>query len=571
MGFVLAMIAIDLVVARTAVAPRTPYDEVGVLQAARYLSGAADIPQTLSLGYYPGAAIFIVPLWWFTDDAATVYSWAAHINIVIGWLTVIPLALLARRLGLTTAQAVAAAAVVMLLPARTAISDYVLSEQAIVFFLAWASYAAFVVWARPTAWRMSLLVLAVLACYLTHTRALVLVLVTGIWLVLFLRRRVSTAIFGLSLLVVGAYVVNTAAGYVVDQLVVDGFRQGEGLQDKLLSLGGVFARVSFTQTWAQLFATLGLVAIGGLLLTVRTWQDLVRDKVVGPNGFLWGTVVGSALLSFVSVSSFSSHFYNETDPRFDTWTYTRYIDSFVIAVVLVALVAIIRGLDTKIAVAAFAGSVAVVGGTLVWAITIVPTFGSNLGPANNAGIYALLRFRDLEPFDLPLFPTFTNDNRLWAFGSLFIVLALVVVLLLRRYPFTLFLVMGVAMVVTSWYGNPSQKREAPYELEQAVESIERVGGDSADITFLLDCPVKTRRNVAANWIGFWFSDRQVTLLDGVEDLTDESTVIACNGWQNPDDAPRVGDLATYSYSVYVLDPELVEQLRAEDVTLEPQP
>lgn len=556
-----------LYVAITAVAPRTPYDEVGVLQAARFFAGDGAAPETLSLGYYPGAAVLMAPVWWFTDDAATIYRASVGVNIAIAMATIWPLALIGRKLGLSLSQAVVAASIVMLLPARTALADYVLSEQTLAFFVAWAAVAAFTVWEKPTFGRMSLFVLAVLAAYFTHARALVLVLVAGVWLLLFLRRRVPTAVYGLIALGVGSVLVTRLANWLLEKLVLGGFQQGNGLLERLTSLGGTFARVSLTQTWSQLVGTAGLVAIGAVVLTLNTYRGLRRDGVVGPSGFLWGLGLGAALLSFVSWSTPESHFYG-TAPRFDSWTYTRYIDPFIMTVVLVALAAIIKRIDRSTVLVALAGTVAIAAPTLVWAIRVVPTWGSTLGPANSAGTYPYVSFRPTEPFDLPLLPTFTNDNRFWAIGTAVTILVMLVVLVLRSRPEILTVLLLGIVGFGSYYGNPTQTRDEPAQLERSVEQVESVTGSPIDVNVALDCPVDSQRNVAVNWIGFWFASQDVNLIESPQDLPGNAeAVIACSQWDDVPDAWRIEGQSNYGFSLFVLDDRVADQLIDRGVTL----
>ncbi len=557
----------NLYVAITAVAPRTPYDEVGVLQAARFLSGDGSTPQTLSLGYYPGAAFLMAPVWWFTQDPYNVYTASVGVNIALGAATIWPLTLVGRRLRLATSQAVVAASVVMLLPARTSLADYVLSEQALAFFVAWAAVAAFVVWEKPTQARMALFVLAVLAAYLTHARALLLVLVAAVWLILFLRRRVTTALGGLVMLTAGSVGVTSFANWLIGKLVIGGFQQGDGILERVTTLGGTFARVAFTQSWSQLAGSAGLIAIGAVVLTVRTYQQIRDERAVGPQGFLWGLGLGSALLSFVSWSLPASHFYG-TAPRFDSWTYTRYIDPFIMTVVLVAMAAIINRVDRGIVVAAIVGSVAVIVPTLVWAIRVVPTWGSALGPGNNSGTYPYSQFRPTEPFELPLFPTFENDNRFWAIGTAVTLAVLLVVLLLRSRPAVLVVLVIGIIGFGSFQGNPTQTRDAPLQIERSIAQVENAADAPIDVNVALDCPVSSQLNVAVNWIGFWFASQQVNLLDSFEALpSGTDAVIACSDWRKDTDVPLIDGQSNYGFSVFVVDPEIAENLRDRGVTL----
>jgi hypothetical protein len=152
------------------------------------------------------------------------------------------------------------------------------------------------------------------------------------------------------------------------------------------------------------------------------------------------------------------------------------------------------------------------------------------------------------------------------------VVSLVVILLLASRPRVLFVVLAVGAVALSWYGNPYQTRDAPYRIEQALEKIDTVDGGDTPVSMLIDCPVSSQRNVATNWVGFWFADRDVDLVDATDELTgDEPAVVACNGWTNPTDAPRIAGSDNYGYSLYVLDPTVAERLRERGVELTSQP
>ena len=100
-------IALHWQVARSAIAPRTPWDENHVLQMARWISGDHNVTPMTGAGYYPGWSFIMAPIWWFTHDAGAVYFIAIVLGNAIAVATIIPLALAAKRLGVTFWQGVA--------------------------------------------------------------------------------------------------------------------------------------------------------------------------------------------------------------------------------------------------------------------------------------------------------------------------------------------------------------------------------------------------------------------------------------------------------------------------------
>lgn len=568
-----AAVVVRVVVSRSAVAPRTPWDENGLLQMARVIAGQTDVPPMDGAGYFPGFSFFIAPVWWFTDHAPTVYIASLWIAIAFGLATFVPLTLLARRLGVDTPRAIVAAGVVMLLPALTANADYVLSESALMFWVAWSAVAVFAVWERPSYWRMALAVAAVLMAFLTHARALLLVIVLGIWLLGFLRRNLKVALVGFALLVPGMLGVQAIAKSITDAVLIGEFRQNELVLDTLATTNpSLLLQVMLTQTWAQLVGTLGLVAVGGIVVALWTFRDLVKWRTLGPSAYVFGSALAAALLSFAAWSGPASHF-RGTAPRLDSWVYTRYIDPFVAIAVLVAVTVLIRKLSGRVLVTALAASTAVVLATVYWAARPIATWGTMDGPVNASGVLAFVGLLPSEPFPLPHIPTLTNEGRFWVVASIVVIVSQLTMLALRTRPRVLATVLVVGMAAYSLVANPSQARETPDNLQYGVERAESVAGEQLPVDFALGCATASgfQRSQALNWIGFWFSPRDVSAVDpATEDFTAD-LVVACLGWSEEAasrDARLIEGSDNYGFGVWVLPGEIQDALEEEGAFVE---
>ena len=475
--------------ARSAVAPRTPWDENHVLQMARWISGDHNVTPMTGAGYYPGWSFIMAPIWWVTHDAATVYALAIVLGNVIAVATIIPLALTAKRLGVTFWQGAAIGGLAMCLPARVVNADYALSEKPLVFFMAWMLLAAVALWQQPTWPRMTLFSVAVIATFFVHARALTFVVVAAIWLVLFFRRRVVLAIWGLALLAAGYFAVRAVAAWIHSFVLLNGFSQGENLISGLLSASpGDIVRVGATQLWAQFVGSAGLFAVGLLVVGVWAWREL-RSLHVGVAGFLIGLTLITVVVSVASWAD-SPHLRPMPGVRFDASVYTRYIDPIATLIVLVALVALLRAVSRPIVATALGGAAALSALVVFWVAPNVPTWGNLDGPANAAAILTWDRFFPTgQPFDLPLVPSLTNQNRFWLFASIFLLLSIASFLLLRTRPRVLVIAGAVVLAGMSIAADPSQSRDYPRNITAAVEDAERVlpGDDLLTVDFDRSC------------------------------------------------------------------------------------
>lgn len=557
-------------ISRSAIAPRTPWDEIHPLETARYLAGDHEVLPLSGSGYYPGWALILAPLWWFTDDPERLYQLAVLIGNVLAVATIAPLTLLARRMGLPVAPALTVSALALCLPGRTVLADYALSEQVILFVLAWTVLAMHALWRRPTVLRTVVFVLCVAACYLTHSRELALVATAGVWLALMAVRHWRVAAVGLPLLAVTSLAVRRFSAHVLDATLLGGSGGKEGLLGQVFENGsvGLFARVLLNQSWAQAVGTAGLAAIGAVVVTAWAVRELRRWRI-GPGVFLLGTCLSALLLSAVWWTRPDFLWAGDGYVRLDVWIYTRYVDHVATLLVLVALVALVRGLRRGPLLAALGLFAAVALPVVLWVAKDVALWGALDGPGNSSALLSWVSMFPTEPFPLPQQPTAGNENRFWVWASLFGAAALLAALLLRRAPRVLIALLLATAVTLSLQADPSQRRDAPVAIEQAVERVEAVTGEQAEVDMDYSCssPGLTRHQVM-NWLGFWLSPRDVDLADPPQGTPfDSEYVVSCEDWPEAAElgALRVSDSGYYGYALWVLPGE--EQAALEEAGL----
>ena len=558
---VVTLLVLNIIVSRTAIAPRTPWDEIAPLQMARELAGQGPVSQMSGAGYYPGWGILLTPIWWFTQDPAEVYAATIGVVIALAMITILPLMQIARLLGLTSAQAVTAAALTLSVPARTVNADYTLAENLLALLVACSALAAFRLWQRPSPLTLVLFILAVTAAYLTHTRALAVVLAAAVWLLLFVLRDWRVTVGGAALLVGGYWLVKLLVAEITVPMLLSGFGQGELLGDKLENLApGPFFRVAFAQAWGQFAGSFGVTALGLVVLAFFVWREL-RALRVGPYGFMAGLLF---IASVVSVIAWSNAGPQE---RFDAQVYTRYIDPFAVLAMLLGVVALLRVVRRPLLLVA-AGLVVV--DTAVVLLKVAPwanTWGTTSGPANSAAILAWTPLRPSEPFPHPLIPAPGNANELWFWASLCLVAGVVVMFAVRTRPRVLAVLMLISFAVLSLFANPSQPRDYPAPFTEALESAESVSGDPAgslSVDLDMECrgPDLTHHQVT-NWSGYWLSPREVEIVDPRQDENyDSDIVIACGDWPRGQElgAEAIAGSGYYTYKVWVLPGELQNEL-----------
>jgi hypothetical protein len=534
---------------------------------ARRLSGAGDLTQMSSPGYYPGWGILLTPIWWITQNPQTVYRLAIVTVIILAMITLCPLALIAKRFGLANGQAITAAALTLSLPARTVNADYALAENLLALLVACTMLAAFRYWERATIVRAFILAIVAVACYLTHVRALIMLPAVAIWLILCVRKNWMASLAGLCSLVAGYFFVQQLVNLVTLPTMLGEIRQDDNILSHFsyLTLAHV-VRIAMQQTWAQLAGSFGVIAIGAVFLVTLVWKDL-RHRDIGPHAF-----AAMLFLAAFALSVFA--WMTPPSGRFDIQVYTRYLDPFAMIVVLYGIAAVFTKTSRMITVAAGGFSLLVV---LIVCLKYAPwstPWGSMDGPANSAGVLAWANLRPNKPFQQPLIPGPDNGNAFWFWGSVSVIAGIFVITLLQRFAKVLSILLIVSFAVLSWYSNPSQSRDYPHAMNatlQAVESTAHMERGTLSIDFNLSCHAgKNYSNdaefeKALNWSGFWFIPRPVTL---VKSDTGESfradVVISCQNWSQAQHLGAQGIRGSEfeTSRLWVLPGKLQDKLRA---------
>lgn len=509
-AFTVLALILHVVAAWGVSAPRTSRDEVTLLQIARLLAGDDQVPELAGRGYYPGASILLVPLWWLSDDPAAIYRAALAVGIVVSMATIWPATLLVRSFGLGHWQAWTVAALGMCAATRTAQAAYVLSEIALLFFLTWAVLLGWKLTQRPSVQRAVLFGAASCTCLLVHPRALVVVVISGIWLVVLAWRSLRAAAAGLLTLAGGYLLVNEFVEQVNQRILRDGFTQVDNLTTALQNTTPLLMTGSATgQLWSQQVGTLGLVSIG-LLTLVGAAVTGLRGRRLEPQAFV---VLLVAAGTGASIATWSGPNFLVESPRLDVWLYSRYSDPYTHIVLLAGLAALINGLRQWVwwVNAAFAAVLV----TLIFLVVMprAPLDGY-FGPSQAPGVQV---FRFLLPPDsvLPNHP-----QTFWIAGSLVVVGSAALLPLLARYRRIGFVVLALGFGIMSVLAAPDQDRPAPEPTRSAVEQLEAATGNGPLPLQVDERCLDDASYLPLNWLAFWMSPRLVGLQeDGVSSDT----------------------------------------------------
>jgi len=422
-------VAVNVLLAWGARSVSFPYDEVDTLLLGRLALGM-QTPHPVGGGYYPGWSILLSPIWWLTSDPFAFYRIAMVVGLLVGALTIWPLARIATRFGLTTAQAVTVAAIVMALPAHSVQSGYLLSERLVLPLLVLTVLAAFRLSERPGYLRAVLLAAAAAAALFAHARMLELVGTTAVWLLLLLLRRgrvARVALVGLVALGAFSWVADRAALHLNRLLLARGFTQTDRLGDLLAKTRpGLVFRTAVGEAWTQLVGSFGLVAVGLVVGLVLAWREL-RRREVGPVCFVLGTAVGLWLLSAASWAT-PYQLYDRPWRRLDTWLYGRYADPAVAMVVLVGLCAVVVGVRRAPLLWAWVAALVVALPAVFFVSRDAPLW-AYVTPAHLPGILPWAWALPDHPVPYGLVPSFTNANRFWVLATVTALVPLLVLAL----------------------------------------------------------------------------------------------------------------------------------------------
>lgn len=582
MAGVLVAAALHVVIALGAHTPSFPFDEVVLLQYAKFFAGEGMPTPPRGAGYFPAWGLLMAPVWWLTEDPALAYRLAIGLGVVVALVTIWPLARALTRTGLGTGPSVAVAALVMSMPSRTLQSGYVTSEKLLFLALVLTMLAALRCAERPTADRAAVLAAAAVLLTATHARAVVLALACAVWLLCLAVRSPRAALVGNALLLPLAGLAFVTGGWL-NRYLGGGFAQGEGLADNLLSARpSIIARAAVGQGWEQIAGSLGLVVVGLLVLLALVVRELRHERAIGPACLLGAMLLGTVLLS-VGRWSEEHAMYLAGWRRLDAWLYGRYLDPVCALLVALALAALLRGLRRRTLVTALVLTAAAVGVTVLWLAPDAPTWGY-VTPAHIPGVmpwFWALPVHSGADWPWGLVPTLANANRFWLLASLPALLLLGALAAhgpLRRRGSAALVCVLLALAAAGTLASTRATDHFQHleggrpELATALNALQADHGGGLTVELDLSCtPGRSDDAVVQNRLAYWIHP---TTLGVTEDrgASAAQITLGCDIW--PEGSARgarmLRDVESYGYHAWVEPGPLQDELAAQGA-LEPLP
>lgn len=509
------------------------YDEVDTLLVGRVALGMPT-PHVDGAGYFPGWGLLTAPGWWVTDDPFTFFRIAMVIGVVVAALTIWPLARVATRFGLTTAQGVVAAAIVMTLPARTVQSAFALSEKLVFLMVALAVLTAYRLWEKPTPGRGVLFALATAGAFFAHARMAVLVILAALWLLAFALRAARVAVASLVTLLAASGLAYWLGKHWNAHLVVNGFHQEGHLKHNLLHPHlGLLARTMVGEAWLQLLASFGLVALGVVVALALAGKDL-RQRHVSPIVLVVLAAAGLYLASALDWADVKDlHAAIPQQQRLEVWLYARYADPLAMILTLAGVAAALRGVTRAKIAAAWVVAAVVAIPAVAWLAKDVPTWGT-ISPAQIAGITPYWWALPHHRFAAGLMPSLTNGNRVWVIATLVSIVPLLLLSVVRRRG----LAIALAVLLLAGAGSVSARHEIVRFREGRDKMPERVpalrealaahpGAKATHLGWDPSCRSgKSAVSSQRNYLMWWLLP---TIVRRGTAANDDALVIACRG------------------------------------------
>ncbi|MGJ9411305.1 hypothetical protein ACHAAC_01225 [Aeromicrobium sp. CF4.19] len=551
--------------------PAFPYDEVTLLQMARMLAGESVPDMIRGAGYYPGWAVLIAPVWWFTSDPSTGYQASLWVGVVVSLLTIWPLARIVGRFGLGAAPAVVVASIAMTLPARAVQADFSMSERLVTLFMVVAVLAAFRVTERPTVVRHALFAGSLGLLLFSHVRMTVVLIAAGVWLLMRIPRHPLQSLGGLAMVALSYVLANFAGNALNEALLGRSVSRGDALLERIGdSRWQLFMRTAMGQSWYQSLASYGLVAIGLVVVVALVWRELRRWDF-GAVTFLFG---GALVVVFISLAQWSNDFWLYVGPwvRLDAWVYGRYIDPIATVVVAIGLAVLLRGVSRAVLIWAVGLNVVIGVVGAGYLTREVPTWGY-VTPAHVPGILPWWRLLPTEPWprDVGIVPTLLNENRIWIIAPLCVVLVLVAAIVLRRRPALVagglvVLAVGGTLLSTERSQLFHEAEGRSVDIRPIVEPLVELGPDEP-IGYARACgPRAGLESSGQNYLGFAVAPSPLLQVDTGADVTpDMQLVLACDRWGPGEDlgARRLDTDSVYASHVWIMPGPLQDEMASQ--------
>jgi hypothetical protein len=519
---ILVLVGVHVYMAWDSVIPIYWDDEMGYLSNALVLAGHP-APDLGGQSYYLGWSFVLTPIWWFTTDPAIVYRAAIVLSVIAGIALVIPLALIARRLGVALPWAITMGAVVAVAPARALMSNFVLAENFLALVVALCVWAALRFAARKTVGRAATLGLLSSLVFLTHGRATPILIATGLWFLVTLRRSPRASIVGIATAVIpsiGGFLLYRGISSLMYHGGVD--RETAGL-DRLFSpdVAALFKAFS-GQTWYSDIAWLGLSVFGTLVLGARLWRE-IRRRRLGVGTWAMVALIGVVIIS----ATFTADPISRAVPRIDILSYGRYLDPFLAVLSLLGLVALWKRPRKRVWVAAIAIT-AVLG--VIQHFVLQPTLTTSptrwWAPISVAGLlqypWPNVSDRTIPPYTL---------------ATAVVLVLLVVAFVLRRFRRILVVALLIAMAGSSVVAEVRTIRpffDHSYSTFTMRESVREFKDDpiSFDLSGLgAQRAFGTKADVSSrNAFQFWLAGSSVPVFDSSKKAPSTELVISRRDW-----------------------------------------
>ncbi|WP_309134382.1 hypothetical protein [Cellulomonas sp.] len=489
-------------------------DEVGPMATARLFAGVGTPMDLAHQSYYPGWAVLLTPIWWFTTDPATAYRAAVLLSALCATLVVLPLSAIARRVGAGAVASVVVAGIVAVAPGRSTFSSYALIENCLVLVFATTVLAALRHAESRTVRRAVVLGLAAAATFVVHGRMVAVVGATVLWFLVEVvrgNRRAGTA---------GAIttVVAAGAGYLL-HVVASSALYGDGTGREESAIASLvrgdlpaIAQAFVGQVWYASAAWLVLPLLGVWWMLAAVLRELRSRR---PGVASWSAVIlaGTAAISVLTVAEALTR----GSPRLDILTYGRYVEPLLVVLALVGLALVARARPLPPAVPAVALAVTVVTSVLVVRWGLERAAGEGWwAPINVAGLLGLSRFGGGAP------P--------WVAASLLAVVLGVGYVVGRTRPAVRRVLVG-AVAALSLAGGVAAHTTYLREFNAGLGNPPQVVGVLEDI----DARAVSYDVHGADWVGqntvqYWLADLDVHVFDSTEQDPPTDLVISRASW-----------------------------------------
>ncbi|HEY0188622.1 MAG TPA: hypothetical protein VGC67_14120 [Cellulomonas sp.] len=551
-GAVLLAVGLHLTAALSAQTPIWSDDEIGPLATSRLIAGVGQPLSLDGMSYYPGWAVVLAPLWWFISDPTTAYRAAVLMSAGAACLTIWPLSAIARRLSVSRPVAVLLAALVMAGPARVVLSDYAVSEAFFALMVVTSVWLGLRYVERGTSAAASLLALSAAYTFFSHGRGVILpIAVVGLLAGRARRRTWRPAAIGLVLLVGACVTLFSVHRMLAATLYGTGrTREDAAFSTFVSGLTGPLAAGLAGQAWYTIVAWVFLPVFGVAAMVPRLrreWSDRM------PAGAAWIAVVVLGALATGTLATADT--IGETSGRLDVSMYGRYIDPFLLPLVVVGLAAVARGIERRRGAIAWGGGVVLLGAFLLLGAPLADTDGLWF-PMNIAGL--LLWHWPVDAGDTAV-PFLLASLAVAGFGAL-------VVLAGRQLRWVSVALVAVLLAISSWTAQTevalpwNEASTSGTATAEVLDQVEEALGEQVDVAYY--APGSTYSG--QNFTQFMLIPRTVRVIDSVEAADRSEVVIARLAWDEGEEvgARRLTGLVPGEDALWVLPGALANRLAA---------